>query len=98
MKSKFGDLLNSNRAVLVAFYAGWSDPCKNLGYILQQVKSEIRDEVKIIKINVDKNHLLAANYRISDVPTILFFKNGEQVWRQSGVQQKNQLIKMFGTE
>lgn len=95
MKSKFNAIIDSKVPVLVDFYAEWCGPCKTLAPILEQVKSELRDAVKIIKIDVDKNHLLAANYRVKGVPTLVLFKEGIQVWRQSGVLQKNELIKVL---
>ena len=60
--------------------------------ILKQVKHDLGEQIKIIKINVDANQLLAARYQVRGVPTMLLFKNGKQVWRQSGVLQKDQII------
>lgn len=95
MKSKFNTIINSKVPVLIDFYAEWCGPCKSLAPVLEQVKSELKDAVKIIKIDVDKNHLLAANYRVKGVPTLILFKEGVQVWRQSGVLQKNELLKVL---
>jgi len=92
MKSNFNTIIDSKTPVLVDFYAPWCGPCKSLAPILEQVKSELGDAVKIVKIDVDKNPLLAANYQVKGVPTMLLFKNGMQVWRQSGVLQKSDLI------
>jgi thioredoxin len=92
MKSNFSTIINSETPVLVDFYAEWCGPCKTLGPILKQVKDEMGDTVKIVKIDVDKNQSLAAQYQVRGVPTMLLFKNGKQVWRQSGVLQKNEII------
>lgn len=94
MKSKFSAIIDSKTPVLVDFYAEWCGPCKTLMPILEQVKSELGDGIKIVKIDVDKNQVLAANYQIKGVPTLMLFKDGNQVWRQSGVLQKDDLIKV----
>jgi len=91
MKSSFQTLISSADTVLVDFYADWCGPCKMLGPILNDVKKELGDVVKIVKINVDKNQSLAAQHQVRGVPTMLLYKNGKQVWRQSGVLQKGPL-------
>ncbi|MEH6537193.1 MAG: thioredoxin [Psychroserpens sp.] len=95
MKRSFSDIINSEIPVLVDFFADWCGPCKMLAPILKQVKEELVDDVKIIKIDVDKNQPLAAQYQVRGVPTLLLFKNGKQVWRQSGVLQKNEIINVI---
>lgn len=90
--SKFKDLINSEKLVLIDFSAEWCAPCKALAPILKQVKQELNDKVKIIKIDVDKNPVIAQNLQISGVPTIVIYHNGEQKFRQSGVIPANQLI------
>ncbi|WP_308992866.1 thioredoxin [Mariniflexile litorale] len=94
MKSSFNDIINSETPVLVDFFADWCGPCKSLAPILKEVKEELGDTIKIVKINVDKNELLAAKYQVRGVPTMLLFKNGKQVWRQSGVLQKSEIVKV----
>ena len=91
MKSSFQTIISSNPTVLVDFYADWCGPCKMLAPILKEVKEELGDAVKIVKIDVDKNQPLAAKYQVRGVPTMILYKNGKQVWRQSGVVQKEQL-------
>ena len=97
MKSNFNKIINSETPVLVDFFADWCGPCKMLAPILKQVKEELGDAVKIIKIDVDKNQPLAAKYQVRGVPTMLLFKSGKQVWRQSGVLQKNEIINIINS-
>ena len=92
MKGSFNKIIDSKIPVLVDFYADWCGPCKMLAPILKQVKEELGAAVKIVKIDVDKNQSIAATYQVRGVPTILLFKNGKQVWRQSGVLQKNDIV------
>ena len=95
MKNSFNSIINSDQPVLVDFFADWCGPCKMLAPILKQVKDELGDTIKIIKIDVDKNQPLAAKYQVRGVPTLLLFKNGKQLWRQSGVLQKNELVSII---
>lgn len=95
MKSNFSTIIDSDIPVLVDFFADWCGPCKMLAPILKEVKAELGDNVKIVKIDVDKNQPLAAQYQVRGVPTMLLFKNGKQLWRQSGVLQKNDIINII---
>jgi thioredoxin 1 len=95
MKSSFKDIISSQTPVLVDFHADWCGPCKMLAPILKQVKEQLGDSVKIIKIDVDKNQQLASKYQVRGVPTMLLFKNGKQLWRQSGVLQKNDIVQII---
>ena len=95
--SKFSELINQDTPVLVDFFAEWCGPCKMLGPVLKQVKDTLGERVSIIKIDVDKNQELAAKYNVRGVPTMLLFKNGKQVWRQSGVLQKDEIINIITT-
>lgn len=94
MKDSFNNIINSETPVLVDFHADWCGPCKMLAPILKQVKDEMGNALKIVKIDVDKNQSLASTYQVRGVPTMILFKNGKQVWRQSGVLQKNDILQV----
>ena len=94
MGQNFNTIIDSNTPVLVDFHADWCGPCKMLAPILKQVKDDMGEAIKIVKIDVDKNQSIAAKYQVRGVPTMLLFKNGKQLWRQSGVLQKNDLIQI----
>lgn len=93
--SNFSEIINQDTPVLVDFFAEWCGPCKMMSPILKEVKSTLADKVTIIKIDVDKNQPLAAKYQVKGVPTLVLYKAGKQVWRQSGLAQKNDLIKLI---
>lgn len=91
MKGKFDLIINDSRPVIVDFHALWCSPCKIQSPILQEVATELGDKIRVIKIDVDQNSEIAGKYSIQSVPTLIIFKNGEIVWRQSGVVSKSQL-------
>jgi thioredoxin 1 len=90
--SSFNELINGSTPVLVDFTATWCGPCKMMSPILDQVAGELGDQVKIIKVDVDKNPHAAAHFQVQGVPTLILFKEGKNLWRQSGVVQASQLI------
>ena len=92
MKGKFDKVIDSEIPVLVDFFAEWCGPCKTLAPILKQVKDELGESVRIVKIDIDKNQTLASKYQVRGVPTMLLFKNGKQVWRKSGALPKHEIV------
>tara|TARA_X000000950_G_C13814300_1_gene619049 strand:- start:143 stop:439 length:297 start_codon:yes stop_codon:yes gene_type:complete len=93
--SKFSDLINGDQPVLVDFSAEWCGPCKAMAPILKDVKKEMDNNVKIIKVDVDKNPQAAQKFQVRGVPTLILFKEGKLLWRQSGVVPANQLTSII---
>ncbi|UYW00810.1 thioredoxin [Flavobacterium agricola] len=89
------ELIQTTPVVLVDFFAEWCGPCHTLKPILQTVKQHVGDAVKIVKVDVDKYREVAAEYQIRSMPTLLLFKNGELVWRHSGVVGAQDLVRII---
>lgn len=89
--AKFFELVNQDKPVLVDFYATWCGPCKMMEPILKELKEKVGDKASVIKIDVDKNQALAGKLGVRGVPTLILYKNGKIVWRDSGVRQVSEL-------
>lgn len=95
MKESFKDIINGNQLVLVDFYADWCAPCRTQAPILKELANEIRGRARVIKINVDRNQPIAQHYQVQSIPTLVLFKKGKTVWKQSGVASKQQLLSVI---
>lgn len=92
MENNFNDLINSDKPTLVDFFANWCGPCRMMTPIIEDTKNEVGDSANILKVDVDTNKEIAIKYGIRSIPTLIIFKNGEVVWRQTGLAQKNILV------
>lgn len=94
MIAKFNSIINSSRPVLVDFYADWCGPCKQMPAILKQVKDDLKEKVRIIKVDVDRNPQIATKYQIRSIPTLILFKDGEIKWTGMGVRSATEIEKL----
>ncbi|MEL1245669.1 thioredoxin family protein [Flavobacterium sp. DGU11] len=90
--SKFGELINSHVPVLIDFYTEWNEPSVSMHPVIRDVAAALGDKAKVIKIDVDKNQELADALRIKGLPTLMIYKDGQMVWRQSGELDANTII------
>ncbi|GIR58991.1 MAG: thioredoxin [Crocinitomicaceae bacterium] len=90
--SSFQDLIKGEKPILVDFYADWCAPCKAMNPILKSVKSKMGDQIKILKINIDKNQAVANKFNVRGIPTFILFQSNEIKWRKSGLLEENVLL------
>ena len=95
MKANFDSIISDSNPVVVDFHALWCGPCKTQSPILKEVATELGDRIRVIKIDVDQNNEIASRYQIQSVPTLMIFKNGNILWKHSGVVGKNQLVSVL---
>lgn len=93
MSSNFHHIIQLGKPVLIDFFATWCGPCKMAAPVLKEVKDSMGERITILKIDVDKNQRLASEYQVRAVPTMILFQNGKQLWRQSGVLTKDEIMK-----
>lgn len=93
MSNSFENIIQSEKPVLIDFFATWCGPCKMLAPVLKEVKDGMGERITILKIDVDKNQALASKYQVRGVPTMILFQKGKQLWRQSGVLTKDEILK-----
>ena len=95
MNTEFNTLIQSEKPILVDFFATWCGPCQALAPVLKQVKDQLGDQIKIVKIDVDINQNIASQWQVRGVPTMILYQNGKQLWRQSGVLSKEQILNVI---
>lgn len=94
---KMNEIINGSQLTLVDFFATWCGPCKMMHPVLEQLKEEMGDSLRIIKIDIDKNEALMEQYRIQSVPTLMLFRKGDALWRQSGAMSLSDLKKVVNS-
>lgn len=97
MLGNFQSLIQSSIPVLIDFYAEWCQPCKVQSPILLEIAREQQGNLRVVKIDVDKNPEIAGRYQVRSVPTLMLFKNGNLLWENSGVMTKQQLTEVVKT-
>lgn len=96
--NEFEKLIAGDKPVLVDFFATWCGPCKMMAPVLEEVKGKVGDAATIIKVDVDRNNALAMSYGIQSVPTLMLFKQGQLLWRASGGQRADDLVRLINSE
>ncbi len=95
MSQKFKELINSEKPVLIDFFAVWCQPCRVQSSVLASVKEQVGDNARIIKIDIDQYPAIATEYNVRSVPTLAIFKKGEILWKESGVHNVNTLVNLL---
>lgn len=94
-KTTFKEIIDSEKPVLIDFYADWCGPCKALTPIIEDLKTDLGDRIRVVKIDVDRNQSLSQKLQIQSIPTLMIFQNGELKWRAMGVQTVGVLKKQL---
>ena len=95
MSQKFQEIINSEKPVLIDFFATWCQPCRVQSSVLVTVKEQVGDAARIIKIDIDQYPAIASEYKVRGVPTLAIFKNGQLLWKESGVHDVNTLTNLL---
>lgn len=95
MSQKFQEIIDSERPVLIDFFATWCQPCKVQSSVLNTVKENVGDKARIIKVDVDQYPAIASQYGVRGVPTLAVFKKGELLYKESGVHDVNRLTQLL---
>lgn len=89
--ASFKDIINSDKPVLIDFFASWCGPCKMLAPVIQEIKNEQVEETRVLKIDIDKNQELSHKLNVKGVPELMIYKKEKLLWRESGVQTNHSI-------
>jgi len=95
LNNAFTKLINTDKPVLVDFYAEWCGPCRAMPPVLKEIKNRFGDQVQVFKINVDEHTDVAAHFQVNSIPTLMIFKKGQLLWREAGVKNTSQLQQLL---